>query len=242
MTLRETEETLRTLATRHPGLDEAMLITLLRAGGWEEKQIDEAKAIWKAGVRAVGLQKETASVMLPSMPEVEALPSLVDGNHLLSAHNEEPEEKKITVMEPQSLVTSAEVRLVDKKEELPHNLPLRPFETSEHIWPFSRYRDVFYGDIFDETISQTAREAVPLPPVEKAVETPISIPEPALVVQEKSIEQVIEKRVEVPVAVPEVYTQQVKLSGGDEKLVMMAGAMLLVILLLLGYMYSNGRL
>jgi hypothetical protein len=47
MTLHEIEETLQILRKRHAGLNEAMLVTLLRAGGWEEKQIEEAKVVFE---------------------------------------------------------------------------------------------------------------------------------------------------------------------------------------------------
>ncbi len=50
MTLAETEQTLDTLRIRHPGIDECMLVTLLRSGGWEEKQVEDAKMMFRVGV------------------------------------------------------------------------------------------------------------------------------------------------------------------------------------------------
>jgi hypothetical protein len=40
----------------------------------------------------------------------------------------------------------------------------------------------------------------------------------------------------------EIVAEAVPMTKGDESLVMLAGVMLVAILLILGYMYSNGRL
>jgi len=230
MTLHEIEETVQTLTSRHRGLDEAMLVTLLRAGGWEEKDIEEAKLLWRSHARA-SLVK---SVDHQSQQAI--LPPTIDIEHLLVAHNE-PE----TVAAPESLVAPPSKEA--DREALPHNLPLRPFETSEHIWPFSRYRDVFYGEEeIKKPIEQSeSQDSVHIelrdetPPELEKTERPLRE-----IVQEKKIERVVEKSVpEIP---PVADASSVKLSGGDEKLVVTACVMLILILLLLGYMYSNGRL
>ncbi len=224
MTLHEIEQTLDTLRTRHPGLDEGMLVTLLRSGGWEEKQVEEARMMFKTGAPQNAPQEEY--VPLPPVETEMVLPPPVDDRHLLLAHNDEAAVEvapSIPVVEQQSLVSSAPVQSVEVRDGLPHNLPLRPFETSEHIWPLSRYKDVFYGNATEEVHTETAQPEI------------------------KTQVPVVEERV--------VYTPPIKAqsftptqtpapgpSSGDEKLVIMACIMLLIILLLLGYMYSNGRL
>lgn len=236
MTLHEIEQTLDTLRTRHPGLDEAMLVTLLRSGGWEEKQVEEARMMFKTGSPQSASKEEY--LPLPTVETEMVLPLPVDDKHLLFAHNDEaavevhekqeaPEVKPIEmapivpVVEPQSLVSSAPIQRGEVRDGLPHNLPLRPFETSEHIWPLSRYKDVFYGNSPDESSTEIKSE-------------------------EKVSAPVTEKRVDyAPERVQSFTPNQTpspQTSAGDEKLVIMACVMLLVILLLLGYMYSNGRL
>jgi hypothetical protein len=185
----------------------------------------------------------------PATQEEGVLPPPVDDEHLLTTPREFSEVgsvEKLTT-EPQSLIAEKAGALMDKRETLPHNLPLRPFETSEHIWPFSRYRDVFYGDNLEETKD----EIIPAPKQEIAKEAPIilhvEIPTLETSREESMIKEIVpEKRVEPSmrkeVAEPGPYREPIKLSGGDEKLVVTACVMLLVVLLLLGYMYSNGRL
>ena len=243
MTLQETEEIVKTLEKRHSGLNEAMLATLLRAGGWEEKAIQEAHMLFRARQSNAHITT-TLPVSLPPLETVSVFPAEVDGEHLLLARNEEP----LSTIEPQSLVVEDSARKVvssDKKAELPHNLPLRPFETSEHIWPFSRYKDVFYGDISGEvplSNVENKKEVVVIP--EKIV-VPPSAPQapqaPQETPKEHPIVQIVEKKVYVPVYASGGVTPRTD-KEGDEKLVIMACVMLLAILLLLGYMYSNGRL
>jgi hypothetical protein len=221
MTLHEIEETVQTLASRHQRLDEAMLVTLLRAGGWEEKDVEEGKMAFRH------LSKEALTEAPAPSTQPEALPtlSLESGDdHLLPEHAEPDPLPDIPVQE--SLVSSSEVH--DDKDDLPHNLPLRPFETSEHIWPFSRYKDVFFGN--EETFHP---EPAPVPTVEVPKKEEVrEVPTPAPVVVEK-------KQPQAP-AVAHIAPAQ--LSKGDEKLVITAAIMLLCVLMLLGYMYQNGRL
>ncbi len=238
MTLHEIEQTLDTLRTRHPGLDEGMLVTLLRSGGWEEKQVEEARVLFKTGSLEEGVVEEYIS--LPMVETEAVLPPMVDDKHLLLAHNDDEaveehgvhegsEEKPteavpvvVPVVEQQSLVSPALVHSSETRDGLPHNLPLRPFETSEHIWPLSRYKDVFYGNVAEETHTETSQPEIKVTPKaeERVAYTPPTKFQPFIPTQ-------------TPAPQP---------SSGDEKLVIMACIMLLVILLLLGYMYSNGRL
>lgn len=243
MTLSETEETIKTLQSRHQGLNEEMLITLLQAGGWENKHIEEAKMIFRSlGNRSIALSKvESKNVPLPPLQESHLFIPQADVDHLLEEHNTVTE--VVSVPQPQSLVVErVPVQQNRNKEELPHNLPLRPFETSEHIWPFSRYRDVFYGDLpaepkIEKTEVKTHVNVTPQVTVH--VDTPAPQP-PEVRVVEKIVERIVEKP--VPYAVPVSTHTAPQTGGGDEKLVILACVMLLTILLLLGYMYSNGRL
>ena len=214
MTLHEIEETLRTLASRHSGLTESQLLTLLRAGGWEEKNIQEAILLFRSGV----------------VSEPVSLPEEVAPDHQLADHVASSQAvERPSPQEPQSLIEREETKSI--REELPHNLPLRPFETSEHIWPFSRYRDVFYGDAEPPQVP-VSHTVEPTPAAEiRPVHT-----EPVKVEPPKKLE---------PVQVPPIVafpSETPSVSSGDDKLVVLASVMLLAVLLLLGYMYSNGRL
>jgi hypothetical protein len=247
MTLAEIEDTLKNLQSRHPGLDEALLVTLLRAGGWEEKQIQDAIALYKGG--SPQRQREGMQAAFPALEENMILPSQIDGDHLLvsGGRKEEPSaaegksEEKINIAEPQSLnpIVSA-----SKREELPHDLPLRPFETSDHIWPFSRYKDVFYGDL-PETEEIKASALKPAQPP-----APPDIPEPPAPIPPAPKEAVPP---EAKPAAPSFIREGPKISPkatvpanvsgqSEDKLVIIACAMLVAILFVLGYMYGNGRL
>lgn len=256
MNLHEIEETLEQLRSRHNGLNEAMLVTLLRSGGWEEKNIQEALFLFRS--QGTGGDKETRTKEVESLPPLQSEPDLpppIDEHHLLLDHNTETPVAEGGVPafvpipdkanDPQSLVSSGQLTRT-QKDEIPHNLPLRPFETSDHVWPFSRYRDVFYGDspepkmetkeekkieteptlatIKGETGGTGIEMAAVLPPPEAIQIEPVHVPDP-------SSHPPLEKEI-VPVP----------LTKSDEKLVILACVMLVAILLLLGYMYSNGRL
>jgi hypothetical protein len=177
-----------------------------------------------------------------------------DERHLLLEHNEEvlphgdAGERKVP--EAQSLIEpSSETATPRKKDEIPHNLPLRPFETSEHVWPFSRYRDIFYGESEPEPKLEMKEETkrgdfagdqAQKGDVKDEGAAHLSAEEAKT---EKKEEGYAEKTpVAVPARAPEKEIIPVPLTKGDEKLVVLACVMLLVILLLLGYMYSNGRL
>ncbi len=218
MTINEIESTLASLRSRHPDLDETMLTTLLLAAGWDDRSRNDALAVFR-GRSAVVAQKKMES--FPPLQTEPVLPPTVEGDHLLLSHNPETEEVTVTpvtlekvtfvehVEEPQSLIIPP-VKVVSPKEEVepPHNLPLRPFETTPHIWSFARYKDVFHGE---------------------------SIPQ-------KEVEVIVDRPVVVPVFVPVATPQTIPLDKKDESLVVLASVCLLVILLLLGYMYSNGRI
>lgn len=344
MTIAEIESTLRTLRTRHLNLDEEMLITLLTAGGWENKTIQEAIVVFRSllqrepivtrpnpvlvvpkietensvlastdippiiisqneGVKIVAseaynpeashmvnvntLERTSIPVaeivyynntgeeegVLQVVPGTEAIVSkekvakirdipelieqkveqklpnqeiqrgenplvsegkdiqhIVKSQELTESKVEQPlpsqavrvvkntviiggkEEGKIT--EPQSLVEQkVEQKSLSREIEPPENLPLKPFESTPHVWPFSKYKEVFHGDAM-----------LPLPADERAIVNSIT-----------GINNTPVKKIKV---------KRIGFHGDneDEGLIFLTGTTLLIILLLLAYMYSNGRL
>jgi hypothetical protein len=95
--------------------------------------------------------------------------------------------------------------------EIPDDLPMRPFESAPHIWPFSKYKQVFHGDVMP----------------------PLSEEERILANKNMPPKKVLTKKVVV---------KRAGFDGEDEGLILMTGFSLLVIILLLAYMYSNGRI
>ncbi len=232
MNINEIESTLQSLITRHPNLNEAMLTTLLASGGWDDKMIHDAILLFRSSAGKIQQTNSAPESFLP-IEEENILPASTDEEHQLLEHNPdiESEEKSVprdvsseartprSVLakwgsggkqeaEPQSLITStvtiSQTKNVEESEP-PHNLPLRPFETTEHIWPFSRYKDVFYGEVMPE----------------------IKDDEKELVENHKT---------------EHIYIERTALTYKDEELIFLAGIMLVVIVILLFYMYSNGRL
>ena len=234
MTISEIESTLKTLETRHPKLDEAMLVTLLRAGGWEEKVIQEAIMVFRGGGK-----KSTPEVKMFQVTETShVLPEIVHTDHLLvshtdgstamvnleKTHTEAHIENTVTeIVEPQSLIEPVVTVVPPQEAELPDNLPLRPFESTSQVWPFSRYKDVFHGEVMPGSASEDSKWT----------------PEPVRVfARQEAQAKVIEKHI----VVDHVRISRTPLSSKDEKLIVLTCTMLLMIVLLLVYMYSNGRL
>ena len=216
MTINEIETTLATLASRHPDLDEAMLTTLLLAAGWDDRSRNDALTIFRAGVPT-----KDNHVLLPGIEQEKILPPQIENDHLLEEHNtptvkeetqpqeaiSEPAKTEEQSPEPESLVEPLPVSQIHKENDIPENLPVRPFETTPHIWSFSHYKDVFHGAV---------------------------MPRP-------------EKKEEVPEASsvftpPKTQRRNKSVDKKDESLVLLAGVCLITIIILLGYMYSNGRL
>lgn len=155
MTINDIENILVTLENRHPDLNDAMLITLLKAGGWEEKNIHDAVLIFRntnGGRKKKAEHQELTPILenpiLPNIEEKEFLPEVMDSSHTLLEHNPE---KEIILEKEDELKSVAEQILVQdagyiQKGELPGNLPLRPFESSPHVWPLSLYDEVFHDN------------------------------------------------------------------------------------------------
>lgn len=141
-----------------------------------------------------------------------------------------PVKVEVQLKEPESLIVHEDIpvrRVEQKNVEIPGNLPLLPFESSPHIWSFSKYKDMFHKE---SPHKEEVQLITVMPKEEKS-----SVTAPIKVLQE------------VAVSAPRVKDEEVTLekapmTKGDESLVFLAGMMLFAIILILGYMYSNGRL
>jgi hypothetical protein len=195
----------------------------------------------------------------------QAVPDVAQANGI-------PKESLIVHTEP------VKIKAAMSQAPLPDNLPLLPFESSPHVWSFSKYKDVFHPDDTHPLPFEIAGHNLPdmhqstelFRAEQEAVQSSISLTkevikepvqqsvvsqhyevekkEEVLQKQEEIIPTIIKKELEI---VPETLTvydneevafEKVPLTKGDESLVFLAGVMLLVIILILGYMYSNGRL
>lgn len=321
MTIAEIEHTLRTLCLRHQKLDTELLVTLLTAGGWEDKIIKDAVTLYSSSpekyksisataplVKESHVAKvEAKEVISPvyagdivtpvpdsiSLPDVappltkqdgevpsdivyfdsggqeerelpnfdnigsDALPRINksdllppssavspdvqnpvpniqknDSSDLLKNNSSGVENNTSGIIpvtpsvliqqeiaqlsaEPQSLIVPEVVqRVVSEHAAPPENLPLKPFESTPHVWPFSKYKEVFHGEVM----------------------TPLSEGERILVTQ------ITKEGAEAAVAPKKITVKRTGFDGEDEGLIFLTAITLLIILLLLAYMYSNGRI
>ena len=144
MTLKEIENTLETLTLRHESLSESTLVILLRAGGWDEKLVRDAVAIFRRNRNGVGKDGER-EVFFPALQEEPVLPPEIDSAHLLPEHA--GEESLVVPVSNVEEVANPVARPGHDDQDLPHNLPLKPFESTPHVWPFAKYKSFFYGDV-----------------------------------------------------------------------------------------------
>lgn len=130
-----------------------------------------------------------------------------------------PDEETMEKEEKTSLIKDESPKKPTNKalEEIPHNLPLKPFDASPHVIPFSEYKETFHGK--DEKV---------IPHVQNV----------------SGVINSTNTVASVPVSVPAYVRSKkpVPLSKSEKELVVMASVLLFVILILLSYMYSNGRL
>jgi hypothetical protein len=131
-------------------------------------------------------------------------------------------------LEESLIVQKESIKVSSKPNHIPADLPLIPFESSPHIWSFAKYKEAFHADV---------------PPEEKTsfFKAPIaenSVPLP------KNTEKITIKQDFTPheEVLEELVVEKTPMDKEDESLVFLAGVMLLAIILILGYMYSNGRL
>ena len=272
MTLSEIETILEQLVVRHPNLDTILLTTLLSSAGWEEKRIKEATVLFSQRKQivqnihvplkqnvAAEVQQQTAIATVDSVkkeesePQKEFIKEVKQGVVLLEkeetilvqapvveALKVEPVVEQVVEQvlaaipskekEPESLIVHEEISMRRNQErdvEIPGNLPLLPFESSPHIWSFSKYKDMFHKDT----------------PYKEEIQLITVMPQ-----EEKSSQQSsVKVSSEAITTTSKVFDEEVSLvkspmTKGDESLVFLAGMMLFVIILILGYMYSNGRL
>ena len=133
-----------------------------------------------------------------------------------------PDEETMEKEEKTSLVK--DLNEIPKKisnkaiEEIPHNLPLKPFDASPHVVPFSEYKKSFHGKTEEDKI-----EVVNQPSVVKQV--------PVIPSQNYNVPKVTK-----------LSRKHAPLSKSEKELIVTATTLLFFILLLLSYMYSNGRL
>lgn len=212
MKINEIQSTLDQLKERHPKLNEGLISTLLSAGGWDERSIKEAIALFKSNQETLSLPHQDNISFLE-------LPSLL--------LNEKNKEEDLTKEKPkESLVASLASNLFSKrvkiKPTLPDDLPLKPFESSPNVWSFSRYKDIFYGNEKEEDHE----------------EEEIIVKKPAKKVKAENVKNGGQKMFKIV----EVDLEKVPVTTEDEGIIASIGMFLLIIILLVIYMYLNGRL
>lgn len=221
-------------------------MTFLRSDGTEEGElhIDEPKGEDERESKESAphtSQEVTAEEKVPATAE-RVVAEVVkekneDSEKEVTAGEAEPLEER----EEESLVKS-DISLRPEKvaawSELPDNLPLVPFESAPHVWSLGRYKDTFYGG------PKVEEKKVEIPPAaavyaKEQTEVPVLVsvvtetPKPPVINQPT----LVQKEPEV-----ELDFEKTPISKGEESLVVLAGVMLLAIMLILGYMYGNGRL
>ncbi len=307
MTIQEIETVLDELSSRHAPLSKDLLVTLLTASNWEEKNIKEAVAIFTSqpkrleGVRDAHTSKEEVSKEEAPLPlskneeqeeivfyhpdgseekKLEPLPeaspvvreaqevassfdvatyaltddqqkitkntsSVEGGSEKEKKEDQSIQEQEIKNQEQKEVINSTSSQLGQKSVEvqslvvpkedkkptkqevgIPDTLPLLPFESSEHVWDFSKYKKVFHGN---EEKKPSAQESFVAEVSKDAI-----FHEVAEVEVVEGGHQVIEEE--------DIVAEKTPMNKGDESLVFLAVLMLLAIMLILGYMYSNGRL
>jgi hypothetical protein len=113
-------------------------------------------------------------------------------------------------------------------EEPPHNLPVKPYETTSHVWSFARFKSIFFGTSDPDPVAEEVDEKV-VNVVSEVKTPPFQAQQHLAVVTNHEATHVIE-------------LHPTPLSRDEYRLVLLAGIMLLAILLLLGYMYGHGRI
>lgn len=231
MTINEIQSTLDQLRKRHPDLDEGLISTLLQAGGWDENAIQEAQMLFKSESQVKDFPHEDQT-FLPENPEL-----------LLSTVHKQKEElgvdsnstEKLHPAEKESLIVSEEVdqlpTLPNVGSIIPENLPIKPFEPSPNNWAFSKYKAIFHGDTDPEPDMVPEKRVAPEPKKEIIEQPEAPAPRKSEVVQ--PIEVVIPKHIEIT---------KTPLTKEDEGLIAMAALFVVIVILLILYMYSNGRL
>jgi hypothetical protein len=154
-------------------------------------------------------------------------------SELFASKDDAPKITEVRNIEPQSLIVQESTnqpqqKFTKKEAVIPEDLPLLPFESSPHVWSFSRYKNTFHSD-----------------DVKEVTQPPVSQVKQVAQVEHKEVKP-ISKPVQAPVSTSnddeEIKLEKTPMTVGDESLVFLASIMLLVIILILGYMYNQGRL
>ncbi len=203
------------------------------------------------------VRPEKVSVSMPSLvvPAVAITPGDPKEERTISSTVSKDEDAKprehvapsVSRNEPESLIVHEEpkapevVARVPVPHQIPENLPLLPFESSPHVWSFSRYKNVFHSE------PQQVAPPLVVPPIITPLFNDSATPVfpsnfPPAHPKSEFPQQSIERKAALGEDDEEISLEKVPLTKGDESLVFLAGVMLLVIILILGYMYSNGRL
>lgn len=163
-------------------------------------------------------QAHIETVEVPNVPEVKPI-TASDIQNVEADH-----------VEPQSLILPAITpaqRVV--LPEIPPNLPMKPFESTSHVWPFSKYKETFHRDT-TATIDQVRTTTQPVPTQTTSNQPPRSLENTSVYIppQQRTKKRTVVKRS--------------GFDGEDEGLIFLTGSMLFIIIMLLAYMYANGRL
>ena len=231
MTINEIQSTLDQLRKRHPDLNEGLILTLLQAGGWDENAIQEAQMLFRSESSKKELPHDD-QVFLPENPEL-LLSSAPEKTEELIPHNIPLE--SLHPIEKESLIVSEEVdntaTLPKLMNVIPENLPIKPFEPSPHNWAFSKYKAIFHGDTTPEPEVLPEKKSIP----ELKKEVPAQVETVAYPKKEaiQPIEVIVPRHIEVT---------KTPLTKEDEGLIAMAALFVVIVILLILYMYSNGRL
>jgi hypothetical protein len=243
MTIREIEAILEDLEQRHENLSEATLLVLLKAAGWEDKVITDAIALYRGKHVSkdtdLGTSKDTPKFFEKNIDNPVLVPE-VDVDHLLLEHYPNPgndamlevrhelDVPKVDRGDPQSLIEGTVSIRRKNMEEPPHNLPVKPYETTSHVWSFARFKSIFFGTSDPDPVAEEVDEKV-VNVVSEVKTPPFQAQQHLAVVTNHEATHVIE-------------LHPTPLSRDEYRLVLLAGIMLLAILLLLGYMYGHGRI
>ncbi len=157
------------------------------------------------------------------------------------------ESRQVPTDRPQeSLIKDRETPLNrdTKKLALPDNLPLVPFESSPHVWSFGRYKDTFHPEQPPVDSEQSGQNEQVSRVVSQVTYKTKAQPQIVAATEVVAPQVVVSSRLDAtPKATPpEADFEKTPITIGDESLVVLAAVMLLAIMLILGYMYSNGRL
>lgn len=222
-------------------------ITFLRSDGTEEGElhVEEVENVEKREKK----EEKVAHFVSEDIAEEKALTKVEQITPMEKTEGREDESSKVVPLEEElskrveeeSLIKEIVPSRQEKQSnwsELPDNLPLVPFESAPHVWSLGRYKDTFYSESkVKEKKVETVTTTTAYVEEKKEVSAPVPVvtERPTPLVVSQPIPHKKEPEVEIDY-------EKTPISTGEESLVVLAGIMLLAIMLILGYMYGNGRL